>query len=324
MSQLEALLGGRDHPRHREQPGGLHHLAARRALHHLLHRAGAHAADPDHPRERGGPRGGGAGGAAGGGLPAALPPRRGHRPLGLPPPRAQRGRRAVLHAAGDVPGHRARSPRCGRSTRRSSLREGAVTQAEVDAMATSYRARLEEAYQASARTAVQPGAQSMGGFWAGLPGRRHHRARAGDGGRRGRRCAAAAEALTQVPQGFRVHPKLARVLEARAEMGRGERPLDWGTAEALAFASLALEGRRVRLRGPGQPARDLQPPARGAPRPPDRQHVRAAGAPRRGPGARSRSATASSPRRPRSATSTATAWRCPRRSPSGRRSSATS
>jgi 2-oxoglutarate dehydrogenase E1 component len=128
------------------------------------------------------------------------------------------------------------------------LRAGAVTQAELDAMTTGYRARLDEAYQASARTAVQAGAQSMGGFWAGLEGGAitgPEPETAVDAASLRR----AAEALTQVPQGFRVHPKLARVLEARAEMGRGERPIDWATAEALAFASLALEGRRVRLLG---------------------------------------------------------------------------
>jgi 2-oxoglutarate dehydrogenase E1 component len=52
-----------------------------------------------------------------------------------------------------------------------------------------------------------------------------------------------------VPQGFNVHPKLVKVLEARAEMARGQRPLDWATGEALAFASLALEGHRIRLLG---------------------------------------------------------------------------
>jgi 2-oxoglutarate dehydrogenase E1 component len=46
-----------------------------------------------------------------------------------------------------------------------------------------------------------------------------------------------------------VHPKLAKVLEARAEMGRGGKPLDWGMAEALALGSLAWEGTRIRLVG---------------------------------------------------------------------------
>ncbi|MCC6406499.1 MAG: 2-oxoglutarate dehydrogenase E1 component, partial [Planctomycetes bacterium] len=55
--------------------------------------------------------------------------------------------------------------------------------------------------------------------------------------------------LAHAPKGFKVHPKLERWLEARAEMARGERELDWAAAEALAFATLALEGRRVRLTG---------------------------------------------------------------------------
>ncbi|MFY3744378.1 2-oxoglutarate dehydrogenase E1 component [Anaeromyxobacter sp. Red801] len=127
-------------------------------------------------------------------------------------------------------------------------REGTATRAEVDAMAAEYRARLDEAYQASAQIAVQPGAQEAGGFWAGIKGG----AITGPEPETGVAPAVLAQAaagITQVPQGFHVHPKLAKVLEARAEMGRGERPLDWATAEALALATLALEGRRVRLVG---------------------------------------------------------------------------
>jgi 2-oxoglutarate dehydrogenase E1 component len=52
-----------------------------------------------------------------------------------------------------------------------------------------------------------------------------------------------------LPSGFNVHPKLAKLLEARAEMAEGKRPVDWGMGEALAFATLAWEGVRVRLSG---------------------------------------------------------------------------
>jgi 2-oxoglutarate dehydrogenase E1 component len=55
--------------------------------------------------------------------------------------------------------------------------------------------------------------------------------------------------LASVPEGFQVHPKLKRFLEARREMAEERRPLDWAAAEALAFASLAVEGHRVRLTG---------------------------------------------------------------------------
>jgi 2-oxoglutarate dehydrogenase E1 component len=54
----------------------------------------------------------------------------------------------------------------------------------------------------------------------------------------------------QVPEGFTPHPKIEKlVLTARREMAVGERKLDWGTAESLAFATLAIEGYRIRMTG---------------------------------------------------------------------------
>src|SRR5262249_32595495 len=52
-----------------------------------------------------------------------------------------------------------------------------------------------------------------------------------------------------VPADFRPHPKIERLLEARREMAAGRHPLDWSTAEALAFGTLAAEGHRVRVTG---------------------------------------------------------------------------
>jgi 2-oxoglutarate dehydrogenase E1 component len=128
------------------------------------------------------------------------------------------------------------------------VREGAVRPDEVEAMASAYRARLEEAYQASARIAARPAPESMGGVWRGYQGG-EITAPEPPTAVPAEQLREAALALSQAPQGFRVHPKLVRLLEARAEMGRGRRPLDWGMAEALAYATLALTGTRVRLVG---------------------------------------------------------------------------
>ncbi|HTM60082.1 MAG TPA: 2-oxoglutarate dehydrogenase E1 component [Burkholderiales bacterium] len=58
-----------------------------------------------------------------------------------------------------------------------------------------------------------------------------------------------AEPLTSVPQGFKVHPTVGRVLEARKQMAAGKAPVDWGMAESLAYASLLSNGYDVRLSG---------------------------------------------------------------------------
>jgi 2-oxoglutarate dehydrogenase E1 component len=54
--------------------------------------------------------------------------------------------------------------------------------------------------------------------------------------------------LLAVPDGFTVHPKLAKQLERRAA-ALDQGAIDWGQAEALAFASLLEEGIPIRLTG---------------------------------------------------------------------------
>jgi 2-oxoglutarate dehydrogenase E1 component len=55
--------------------------------------------------------------------------------------------------------------------------------------------------------------------------------------------------LTRVPADFHPHPKIARLLHQRAEMVAGTRPVDFGMAETLAFATLLTDGVPVRLSG---------------------------------------------------------------------------
>ncbi len=55
--------------------------------------------------------------------------------------------------------------------------------------------------------------------------------------------------MTEVPAGFTPHPKIVRLLEARRKMVAGSGAVDWAMGELLAFATLAAEGRHVRLSG---------------------------------------------------------------------------
>jgi 2-oxoglutarate dehydrogenase E1 component len=55
--------------------------------------------------------------------------------------------------------------------------------------------------------------------------------------------------LAQIPEGFKIHPRVERVIADRKAMGEGKLPLDWGMGETLAYATLLNDGYGVRLSG---------------------------------------------------------------------------
>ena len=55
--------------------------------------------------------------------------------------------------------------------------------------------------------------------------------------------------LCELPDGFTPHPKISRQLDHRRKIAAGEEPVDWSAGEALAFATIAMDGLRVRLTG---------------------------------------------------------------------------
>ena len=162
---------------HRQQPGRLHDLAPRREVDDLRDRRRAHAADPDLPRQRRGSGGGVAGRRPGGRLPPALPPRRDHRAVVLPQARTQRGRRAVVHAAGHVPHHRGKP-----SIRMAYLAHDAanpapggapaITVEETDAMAAAKRHALEAQLEIATKLRSRAASQHVRGRVGEHQGRR--------------------------------------------------------------------------------------------------------------------------------------------------------
>lgn len=57
------------------------------------------------------------------------------------------------------------------------------------------------------------------------------------------------ERITVIPEGFKAHSLVEKVLNDRAAMGRGEMNLDWGMGEHLGYASLVSSGYAIRLTG---------------------------------------------------------------------------
>jgi 2-oxoglutarate dehydrogenase E1 component len=58
-----------------------------------------------------------------------------------------------------------------------------------------------------------------------------------------------AKRMTEVPEGFHVHPKILPLLRARYERLASGEWFDWGTGEMLAYATLLDEGSPVRISG---------------------------------------------------------------------------
>ena len=128
------------------------------------------------------------------------------------------------------------------------LAEGVITAGQAEEISQGVRAHLDEQLKQAQETPAPPLAELPQGIWAGyaagpIDGEPIVTAVERD------QLARLIEAQCRLPEGFHPHPKIAQALENRRAMARGERPLDWSTAESLAFASLAAQGARVRLSG---------------------------------------------------------------------------
>jgi 2-oxoglutarate dehydrogenase E1 component len=126
---------------------------------------------------------------------------------------------------------------------------GRVSEADANAIADTIRGELEAAYQKTRtkkRTALP---DAPAGVWTRYQGGPDAQAPEVETGLKDGGLSKLLAALTQLPANFSAHPKIQRGLAQRLEMAEGKRPLDWAAGEALAFATLAVEGYRVRLTG---------------------------------------------------------------------------
>ena len=125
---------------------------------------------------------------------------------------------------------------------------GDVSDAEAEAITARSVRRLEEEL-ARAEAGERPDEPEVVSIWAAFRGGRDRETPEVETGVAKERLSELCRALTAVPAGFEPHPKLERLFQQRREMASGDRLLDWSTGEALAFASLLVEGTHVRLSG---------------------------------------------------------------------------
>ena len=109
--------------------------------------------------------------------------------------------------------------------------------------------RLEGALATARRMNEKTSPQAYDGVWNAFVGGRLQDTPEPDTGVDEARLTGYLKRLVRLPEGFNLHRNLRRFIQARTEMAAGRRPLDWATAEALAFAAIADSGNRVRLTG---------------------------------------------------------------------------
>ncbi|RMH23068.1 MAG: 2-oxoglutarate dehydrogenase E1 component [Acidobacteria bacterium] len=138
---------------------------------------------------------------------------------------------------------------------RESLLAAGIAAEEAQAIEDKRRQDLE-AELAAARAPdeqAQEGPSSGEGLWRSYRGGPDSEVPEVETGVERQRLSALLRSLTELPEGFHLHPKLKRFIAGRAAMAEGEKPLDWSAAEALAFATLLVDGTPVRLTGQDTP-----------------------------------------------------------------------
>ena len=129
------------------------------------------------------------------------------------------------------------------------LKLGVISQDDADGIANWRRNRLEEALALAKQSDTPRAPSSLTGLWKGYQGGPEPGDDQPDTSLDLKEAGKLLQKLTEVPADFQVHRKLKRLLDDRQAMAQGKTPLDWASAELLAFASLAVKGHRIRLSG---------------------------------------------------------------------------
>ena len=120
---------------------------------------------------------------------------------------------------------------------------------DAQARARAIREEYEAGQQRAGTLTKKPTMRELPRYWNGYKGGRYSQDYAVETGPSAEELGEITERLTSYPADFHIHPKVKKLLEQRAEMGNGKRAVDYGMAEALAFASLVKSGTPVRLSG---------------------------------------------------------------------------
>jgi 2-oxoglutarate dehydrogenase E1 component len=127
---------------------------------------------------------------------------------------------------------------------------GTVTAAESEAVHAEIAQAFADAHAASRQENRVRDPSAMQGVWKDYVGGADKDVPQVETGVGVERLQALLTQLATVPDGFELHPNIQRgVIDARQRMVAGEEPVDWGSGEMLAYATLVTEGSPVRVSG---------------------------------------------------------------------------
>ncbi len=126
------------------------------------------------------------------------------------------------------------------------IAENIITEDEVQGLITAYRDALDKGEHVE-QTAISNYARKFANDWERF--RQTDWAVKVDTTLSAKEIEHLGEKLIQLPEHFKAHPTVEKILQARKQMSLGEVAVDWGMAETLAYASLVTNGYPVRLSG---------------------------------------------------------------------------
>jgi 2-oxoglutarate dehydrogenase E1 component len=129
------------------------------------------------------------------------------------------------------------------------LRKGDIDPKEAEEWLDKFQARLQEAFERTREEKEPPVVHGPAALYTDEEITGFQKEPSPDTSITREQLAAVGRALTTVPEGFTLHPKLKPILVKRAAMAEGREPMDWAFGEMMAFGTVLLDGFRVRLSG---------------------------------------------------------------------------
>ena len=128
------------------------------------------------------------------------------------------------------------------------LELGKITEDEAEKIQHERTEKLESEFAASKNEKFVPDTQTLADNWSEFFGGQEP-AELADTTCDRKKLSELVDSLTRLPEGFAPHKKLRRPMANRRDMAAGEKPFDWASAEAAAFASLLVGGHQIRMTG---------------------------------------------------------------------------